>query len=247
MENVNNRIQKAFQNHKAFIPFITVGDPDIDTTKDVVRAAVAAGADLIELGIPFSDPTAEGPVIMEADIRALKAGTTTEKVFQLTKELRQEFPEVALVYMTYANVVYHYGIQRFSERASDAGIDGLILPDVPLEERGEFDGILSQYGIVGVILFCIFWKRRLTAFNRIEDMRYYRIAMITFFCLAIEQTADTSWLSGKGMGYCMLIGLCLNANRNSLPLTVDGLENDDEDDDLENIGQTEPRTKLPMG
>lgn len=147
MENVNNRIQKTFQNHKAFIPFITVGDPDIDTTKDVVRAAVAAGADLIELGIPFSDPTAEGPVIMEADIRALKAGTTTEKVFQLTKELRQEFPEVALVYMTYANVVYHYGIQHFSERASDAGIDGLILPDVPLEERGEFDGILSQYGI----------------------------------------------------------------------------------------------------
>lgn len=73
---------------------------------------------------------------------------------------------------------------------------------------------LSQYGIVGVILFCIFWKRRLIAFNEIEDMRYYRIAIITFFCLAIEQTADTSWLSGKGMGYCMLIGLCLNANRN---------------------------------
>lgn len=75
---------------------------------------------------------------------------------------------------------------------------------------------LAQYGIVGVILFCIFWKRRLIALNEIEDMRYYRIAMLTFFCLAIEQTADTSWLSGKGMGFCMLIGLCLNANRNAI-------------------------------
>jgi hypothetical protein len=73
---------------------------------------------------------------------------------------------------------------------------------------------LAQYGIVGVILFCIYWKRRLIAFNEIGDMRYYRVAFITFFCLAIEQTADSSWLSGKGMGYCMLIGLCLNANRN---------------------------------
>ena len=86
---------------------------------------------------------------------------------------------------------------------------------------------LSQYGIVGVVLFFIFWKRRLTAFNEIEDMRYYRIAMLTFFCLAIEQTADTSWLSGKGMGYCMLIGLCLNANRNLR------YENEDENENEE--------------
>ncbi len=141
-----SRIANAFKDHKAFIPFITVGDPDLETTKKVVRAAIAAGADLVELGIPFSDPTAEGPVIMEADERALAGGTTTEKVFELTAEIRSE-TDIPLVYMTYANVVYHYGIEKFAKKASAAGIDGLILPDVPFEEKEEFDSILSQYGI----------------------------------------------------------------------------------------------------
>lgn len=98
---------------------------------------------------------------------------------------------------------------------------------------------LAQYGIVGVVLFFIYWKRRLIAFNEIEDMKYYRIALLTFFCLAIEQTADTSWLSGKGMGYCMLIGLCLNANRNA--------NFNENEDDLEDIDEDESRTELPMG
>jgi hypothetical protein len=92
---------------------------------------------------------------------------------------------------------------------------------------------LAQYGIVGIILFCIFWKRRLAAMNVIEDMRYYRIALITFFCLVIEQTADTSWLSGKGMGYCMLLGLCLNSNRNDELEEDDDEEDEGEDDDSE--------------
>lgn len=96
---------------------------------------------------------------------------------------------------------------------------------------------LCQYGIVGVMLFFVFWKRRLKAFNEIEDMKYYRVALVTFFCLAIEQTADTSWLSGKGMGYCMLIGLCLNANRNM----------ETEDDDLEDTDETEPDASLSVG
>ena len=100
-----NRIADAFQNKKAFIAFITVGDPDLATTEKVVRAAVEGGADLIELGIPFSDPTAEGPVIMEADEVALRAGTTTDKVFELTKKLRATVT-IPLVYMTYANVVF---------------------------------------------------------------------------------------------------------------------------------------------
>jgi hypothetical protein len=94
---------------------------------------------------------------------------------------------------------------------------------------------LSQYGIVGVILFCIFWKRKLIAFNKIEDMRFYRVAFITFFCLAIEQTADTSWLSGKGMGYCMLLGLCLNANLNR---NEDDEEEEDENENEELVIET---------
>ena len=141
-----SRIEEAFQKHKAFIAFITVGDPDLDTTERVVHAAVENGADLIELGIPFSDPTAEGPVIMEADEVALKAGTTTDKVFELTKKLRETIT-VPMVYMTYANVVFSYGCEKFAQKAADAGIDGLILPDVPYEEKEEFTEVFDRYGL----------------------------------------------------------------------------------------------------
>ena len=141
-----NRIADAFQNKKAFIAFITVGDPDLATTEKVVEAAVEGGADLIELGIPFSDPTAEGPVIMEADEVALRAGTTTDKVFELTKKLRATVT-IPLVYMTYANVVFSYGCERFATQAQAAGVDGIILPDVPYEERDEFAEVFDRYGI----------------------------------------------------------------------------------------------------
>ena len=141
-----SRIEEAFQNHKAFIAFITVGDPDLETTEKVVHAAVENGADLIELGIPFSDPTAEGPVIMEADEVALKAGTTTDKVFELTKKLRKTIT-VPMVYMTYANVVFSYGCEKFAQKAADAGIEGLILPDVPYEEKEEFTEVFDRYGL----------------------------------------------------------------------------------------------------
>lgn len=141
-----SRIEEAFQKHKAFIAFITVGDPDLETTERVVHAAVENGADLIELGIPFSDPTAEGPVIMEADAVALKAGTTTDKVFELTKKLRETIT-VPMVYMTYANVVFSYGCEKFAQKAADAGIDGLILPDVPYEEKEEFTEVFDRYGL----------------------------------------------------------------------------------------------------
>ena len=141
-----SRVEEAFQNHKAFIAFITVGDPDLETTERVVHAAVENGADLIELGIPFSDPTAEGPVIMEADEVALKAGTTTDKVFELTKKLRKTIT-VPMVYMTYANVVFSYGCEKFAQKAADAGIEGLILPDVPYEEKEEFTEVFDRYGL----------------------------------------------------------------------------------------------------
>ena len=107
-----SRIREAFKDGKAFIPFITCGDPDLETTIAVVRAAAANGADLIELGIPFSDPTAEGPVIQEANLRALTGGVTTDKIFDMVKEIRRDV-SVPLVFMTYANVVYSYGTERF--------------------------------------------------------------------------------------------------------------------------------------
>lgn len=141
-----SNISKAFENGKAFIPFITCGDPDTETTAKVVRSAVEAGADLIELGIPFSDPTAEGPVIQGANIRALAGGITTDKVFDLVADLRRDVT-IPLVFMTYANVVFSYGAERFMKRCSETSIDGIILPDVPFEEKSEFEDIAKQYGI----------------------------------------------------------------------------------------------------
>ena len=141
-----SKIAKAFAGGKAFIPFITCGDPDMATTAAVVRAAAENGADLIELGIPFSDPTAEGPVIQGANLRALEAGATTDKVFDLVRELRQDVT-VPMVFMTYANVVFSYGAERFISTCSEVGIDGLILPDLPFEEKEEFLPLCRQYGV----------------------------------------------------------------------------------------------------
>ena len=139
-----SNITKAFEAGKAFIAFITCGDPDLDTTAASVRAAVKNGADLIELGIPFSDPTAEGPVIQGANIRALNAGVTTDKIFQLVRDLRRDVT-VPMVFMTYANVVFSYGAERFIAACRDIGIDGLILPDLPYEEKEEFLPLCRQY------------------------------------------------------------------------------------------------------
>ena len=141
-----SNIHKAFENGKAFIPFITCGDPDLETTKNCVLEMVRAGADLIELGIPFSDPTAEGPVIQEANERALKGGVTTDKVFDLVKELRSK-TDIPMVFMTYANVVFSYGQDKFLSACKEMGIDGIILPDLPYEEKEEFLPDCHKYGV----------------------------------------------------------------------------------------------------
>ena len=143
-----SKIAAAFASGKAFIPFITCGDPDIATTRKVVNAVVANGANLVELGIPFSDPTAEGPVIQGANLRALTHGITTDDVFALVKTLREEdHITVPLVFMTYANVVFSYGSERFMQRCQEVGMDGIILPDVPYEEKEEFQPYCDKYGI----------------------------------------------------------------------------------------------------
>ena len=141
-----SRIADAFARGKAFIPFITCGDPDLETTAAAVRAMAEAGADVIELGIPFSDPTAEGPVIQAANARALQAGTTTDRIFDLVRDLRRDV-RVPMVFMTYANVVFSYGTEKFLAACRDIGMDGLILPDVPFEEKEEFAPLCRQYGL----------------------------------------------------------------------------------------------------
>ena len=141
-----SNIAKAFANGKAFIAFLTCGDPDLATTAAAVRAAVQNGADLIELGIPFSDPTAEGPVIQGANLRALQGGVTTDQIFDFVRELRKDVT-VPMVFMTYANVVFSYGAEQFISTCRDIGIDGLILPDLPFEEKEEFLPLCRQYGV----------------------------------------------------------------------------------------------------
>lgn len=158
-----SNIQNAFARGKAFIPFITCGDPDLETTAALVRAMADAGADLIELGIPFSDPTAEGPVIQAANLRALSGGVTTDKIFALVRELRRDVT-VPMVFMTYANVVYSYGPERFANACAEIGMDGVILPDVPFEEKEEFAAPCRAAGIDLVSLVAP------TSANRIADI-----------------------------------------------------------------------------
>ena len=146
-----NKIKQAFANGKAFIPFITCGDPDVETTMACVREMVHGGADLIELGIPFSDPTAEGPVIQGANLRALTGGVTTDRIFDMVRELRRDVT-VPMVFMTYANVVFSYGAERFIGTCAETGIDGLILPDLPFEEKEEFLGVCRAHGIALISL-----------------------------------------------------------------------------------------------
>ena len=146
-----NKIRQAFGNGKAFIPFITCGDPDVETTMACVREMVKAGADLIELGIPFSDPTAEGPVIQGANLRALTGGVTTDRIFDMVRELRKDVA-VPMVFMTYANVVFSYGAERFISTCAGIGIDGLILPDLPFEEKEEFLSVCRAHGVALISL-----------------------------------------------------------------------------------------------
>lgn len=141
-----SKIQKVFENKKAFIPFVTGGDPNLEITKELLLAMQGAGADLIEVGIPFSDPIAEGPVIQEADERALKGGCTTDKLFDAMKEIKEEM-HVPRVFMTYVNAIYSYGKKRFMERCVECGMEGVIVPDMPYEEKGELEDVCSEYGI----------------------------------------------------------------------------------------------------
>ena len=143
---MNKKIAEAFAGGKAFIPFITCGDPSLEITEQLVYAMEEAGADLIELGIPFSDPTAEGPVIQAANVRALAGGVTTDKIFDMVEKIRKK-SSVPMVFMTYANVIFSYGIQRFISKAAEVGMNGLILPDVPYEEKEEFDTVCKAYGL----------------------------------------------------------------------------------------------------
>ena len=158
-----NRIESAFTNKKAFIPFITAGYPDINKTEDFIYKMVSAGADLIEIGIPFSDPVAEGPVIQESSQKALAAGTNLDNIFELVKKVRKTV-SIPLVFMTYVNPVFRYGYDNFFKQCSVIGIDGIIIPDLPFEEKNEISEYAKKYDVKIISLIAP------TSQQRIEDI-----------------------------------------------------------------------------
>ena len=184
-----NKIAAAFDHGKAFVAFITCGDPDLETTAKAVRAAVQNGADLIELGIPFSDPTAEGPVIQEANMRALQGGVTTDLIFSFVEELRKDIT-VPLVFMTYANVVFSYGAEKFISTCAQIGIDGLILPDLPFEEKEEFQPLCRRYGVALVSLIAPTSENRVAMIAREAEGFIYLVSSLGVTGTRSEITTD---------------------------------------------------------
>ena len=184
-----SRIAEAFAHGKAFIPFLTCADPDLETTEAAVRAMAQAGADLIELGIPFSDPTAEGPVIQAANERAVAGGVTTDQIFDMVRRLRTELT-VPMVFMTYANVVFSYGTERFISTAADIGMDGLILPDVPYEEKEEFAPTCRRYGLDLISLIAPTSEDRIAMIAREAEGFLYCVSSLGVTGVRTEITTD---------------------------------------------------------
>ena len=172
-----SRISKAFEKEKAFIAFVTGGDPDIETTEKLIPKMVEAGADVIEIGIPFSDPIAEGVVIQEADVRALQAGTTTDKLFEMLVRVRKK-TQVPLVFMTYMNPIYTYGTERFMERCAQVGIDGVIIPDVPFEEKEEVSKACQKAGVKLISMIAPTSKERIHMIAREAEGFLYCVSSL---------------------------------------------------------------------
>lgn len=183
-----NRVKSVFEK-KAFIPFVTAGDPDLGVTEELVVAMAEAGADLIEIGIPFSDPVAEGVVIQEADLRALASGTTTDKIFEMVKRVRIR-TDVPLAFMTYINPVFVYGTDRFVKNAVEAGVDALIVPDMPFEEREELLPACKAHGLTLIYLAAPTSRERVSAIARETDGFVYVVSSLGVTGVRSEITTD---------------------------------------------------------
>jgi tryptophan synthase alpha chain len=185
------QIADAFAHGKAFIPFLTCGDPNLDTTEQLIYAAQRGGADLIELGIPFSDPTAEGPVIQEGNLRALSGGVTTDKVFDLVRKVRKTVT-IPMVFMTYANVIFSYGAERFIGTAAEIGMQGMIVPDLPFEEKGEFDAICKAHDFALISMIAPTSHERIRKIAREAEGFVYCVSSLGVTGVRSQITTDIS-------------------------------------------------------
>lgn len=184
-----SNIDQAFKNGKAFIAFVTAGDPSVEKSAEFILALARAGADIIEIGIPFSDPIAEGAVIQQANIRALQGGATIERVFGLVEIARRE-SAVPLVFLTYLNPVFHYGYRVFFERCAHAGVDGIIIPDLPFEEQGEVRPIAAEHGVDVISLIAPTSKQRIKDIARAASGFLYIVSSLGVTGVRGEITTD---------------------------------------------------------
>ncbi len=183
------KLSDAFKNGKAFIGFVTGGDPDLDTTEKLLFAMQEAGADVIEIGIPFSDPIAEGPVIQEASLRALNAGCTTDKLFDLVKKVKNDI-HIPLVFMTYINPIYTYGKEKFMKNCHECGISGVIVPDLPFEEKAELAPFCKEYDVDLVSLIAPTSKERITKISKEAEGFVYCVSSLGVTGVRSEITTD---------------------------------------------------------
>lgn len=184
-----SRIQDALKGKKTFIGFITAGDPNLDKTEEFVLEMERAGAGLVELGIPFSDPIAEGPVIQEANLRALRGGCTTDKIFDMVKSLRQK-TDMPLAFMAYLNTLFRYGYDRFCARCEEVGIDGVIIPDMPFEEKGELAPIAAKHHVDVISLIAPTSEQRIQMIAREAEGFIYVVSSLGVTGVRSEITTD---------------------------------------------------------
>jgi len=186
---MSDRISKAFSNDKAFIAFVTGGDPSIEASREFILALSNAGADLIEIGIPFSDPIAEGPVIQAANIRALHAGATVDRIFGLAADVRSRI-DTPLVFLTYLNPVYKQGYDIFFKRCAETGVDGVIIPDMPFEEQGEAKPIAREHGISLISMVAPTSDQRIMEIAKTADGFLYVVSSMGVTGMRSEITTD---------------------------------------------------------
>ncbi len=191
-----NKIASAFENKKAFIGFATAGDPNLEVSEQIYLAMAKGGCDLIEIGIPFSDPIAEGVVIQGANIRSLQQGTTTDTVFRLTKKLSSQI-DTPLVYMTYLNVLFKYGYDKFLQKAKEAGISGVIIPDMPFEEKGELASVAKNYGIAVISLIAPTSKERIQMIASEAEGFIYEVSSLGVTGVRDEITTDLTEITAS--------------------------------------------------
>lgn len=183
------KISEAFKNTKAFIAYITGGDPDIATTENLLYAMSKAGADIIEIGIPFSDPIAEGPVIQAASKRALDNGCTTDKLFDMVADARQKIT-TPIIFMTYINPIFTYGKDKFMSKCKECGVDGVIVPDLPYEEKDELHPYCKKYGIDLVSLIAPTSHERISMIAKESEGFVYCVSSLGVTGVRSEITTD---------------------------------------------------------